>query len=308
MNKSSKIYITSSTGLVGSAILKKLKNEGHKNLIHFTHNDLDLTDKYATDTMFRLYNPQYVFLITEKNGGIHTTQGEHFYENIMIQTNVIEASRKYGVKKLLYLGSSSIYPKESEQPIKEEFLMSGPLELTNSSYALTKIAGIEMCKSYNKQWGCNFISAISSNLYGERDNFSLNSKVIPAFIYKFYEAKINNIPQIELFGDGNPKREFLHVDDLVNALYIIMNNYNDNHTHINVGSGYDVPIKFIAKMIKDIIGYNGKIIWNNSYHNGVMQKLMDISKIKSLNWEPKIDLEKGIKKTYEWFLENNNMK
>jgi len=309
MRKTSKIYVAGHNGLVGSAIIRKLKDNGHKNIMTFSHDELDLTDKNATETMFRLYKPSYVFMAAAKVGGIHannTQSGEFFYQNIMIQTNVIEAARKYGTKKLLFLGSSCIYPKECPQPIKEEYLMTAPLEITNSGYATAKIAGIEMCKSYRRQWGCNFISVMPCNLYGVGDNFSLmNSHVLPALIRKFHEAKLNGIPQVEVWGDGTPKREFLYVDDLAEALVFLMHNYNEPG-HINVGAGYDVPISFLVKMIKDIVGYKGEIVWNKSYPNGTMQKLMDSSKIKELGWEPKIDLEQGIKETYKWFVENYN--
>ncbi|NMC60039.1 MAG: GDP-L-fucose synthase [Candidatus Methanofastidiosa archaeon] len=309
MRRTSKIYVAGHNGLVGSAIVRKLKDDGHKNIMTFSHDELDLTDKNATETMFRLYKPSYVFMAAAKVGGIHannTQSGEFFYQNIMIQTNVIEAARKYGTKKLLFLGSSCIYPKECPQPIKEEYLMTAPLEITNSGYATAKIAGIEMCKSYRRQWGCNFISVMPCNLYGVGDNFSLmNSHVLPALIRKFHEAKLNGIPQVEVWGDGTPKREFLYVDDLAEALIFLMHNYNEPG-HINVGAGYDVPINFLVKMIKDIIGYKGEIVWNKSYPNGTMQKLMDSSKIKELGWEPKIDLEQGIKETYKWFVENYN--
>lgn len=309
MRKTSKIYVAGHNGLVGSAILRKLKDDGHKNVIHFSHEELDLTNKEATETMFRLYKPSYVFLAAAKVGGIHannTQSGEYFYQNIMIQTNVMEAARKYGTKKLLFLGSSCIYPKECPQPIKEEYLMTAPLEITNSGYATAKIAGIEMCKSYRRQWGCNFISAMPCNLYGQGDNFDLlKSHVLPALIRKFHEAKTNGIPQVEVWGDGTPKREFMHVDDVADALVFLMHNYNEPG-HINVGTGYDVPISFLVKMIKDIVGYKGEVVWNKSYPNGTMQKLMDNSKIKELGWEPSIDLEKGIKETYKWFVDNYN--
>lgn len=307
MRKTSKIYVAGHNGLVGSAIIRKLKDNGHKNIITFSHDELDLTDKNATETMFRLYKPSYVFMAAAKVGGIHannTQSGEFFYQNIMIQSNVIEAARKYGTKKLLFLGSSCIYPKECPQPIKEEYLMTAPLEITNSGYATAKIAGIEMCKSYRRQWGCNFISVMPCNLYGVGDNFSLmDSHVLPALIRKFHDAKLNGIPQVEVWGDGTPKREFLYVDDLAEALIFLMHNYNEPG-HINVGAGYDVPISFLVKMIKDIVGYKGEIVWNKSYPNGTMQKLMDSSKIKEMGWEPQTDLEKGIKETYKWFVEN----
>jgi len=309
MRRISKIYVAGHNGLVGSAIMRKLKEERHKNIITFSHSELDLMNKEETETMFRLYQPRYVFLAAAKVGGIHdnnTKSGQFFYENLMIQTNVIEASRKYGVKKLLFLGSSCIYPKNCEQPIKEEYLMTSPLEPTNSGYAVAKIAGIEMCKDYRKQWGCNFISVMPTNLYGPNDNFNIpGSHVLPAFIRRFHEAKINGITNVELWGDGTPMREFLHVDDLAEALYLLMHEYNSPQ-HINVGAGYDVPIKFLAKMIADIVGYEGEISYNREYPNGTVKKLLDSSKVRELGWEPRISLEDGIKSTYKWFVENYN--
>jgi len=307
MRKSSKIYVAGHNGLVGSAIMRKLKDERHRNIFTFSHKELDLTNKADTETMFRLYRPTYVFLAAARVGGINannTESGDYYYDNIMLQTNVIEAARKYGAKKLVFLGSSCIYPKECPQPIKEEYLMTAPLEITNSAYATAKIAGIEMCKAYRKQWGSNFISVMPCNLYGPNDNFSLmGSHVLPAFIRKFHDAKLNGIPQVEAWGDGTPRREFLHVDDLAEALYFLMLNYSGAN-HINVGSGVDVPIRFLAKMIKDIVGYEGEVTWNKEYPNGTMQKLLDSSKVKTLGWEPSITLDKGVCATYEWFKEN----
>lgn len=307
MRKTSKIFVAGHNGLVGSAIVRKLKEEGHKNIMTFARKDLDLTNKADTETMFRLYHPTYVFLAAARVGGIHannTESGEYFYDNIMLQTNVIEAARKYGTKKLLFLGSSCIYPKECSQPIKEEYIMTAPLEITNSGYATAKIAGIEMCKAYRKQYGKNFISVMPTNLYGPGDNFNIpGSHVLPAFIRRFHEAHRDGIGTIELWGDGTPLREFLHVDDLADALYLLMKEYNSPQ-HINVGASYDVPIKFLAKMIADIVGYKGETTYNREYPNGTMKKLLDSSKIKDLGWEPKISLEEGIRSTYKWFLEN----
>jgi GDP-L-fucose synthase len=307
MKKNSKILVLGHNGLVGSAIVRKLKEAGCRNIFTFTHDELDLTNKADTETMFRLFKPYYVFLAAAKVGGIYANNsqsGEYFYDNIMIQTNVLEAARKYWVKKLLYLGSSCIYPKECLQPIKEDALFSSPLEQINSAYSTAKIAGIEMCKAYRKQYGSNFISVIPSNLYGICDNFALmGSHVLPAMIRKFHEAKIAGIEMVELWGDGTPKREFLNVDDLAEALLLLMDEY-DSPIPINVGYGGDVPIKFLAKMVADIVGYTGEIYWNLEYPNGTMRKLLDSSRIKELGWEPKIGLEKGIKETYQWFVEN----
>jgi GDP-L-fucose synthase len=307
MRRTSRIYIAGHNGLVGSAIVRKLKEERHRNILTFPHSELDLTNKAETETMFRLYQPRYVFLAAAKVGGIHdnnTKSGEYFYDNIQIQTNVMEASRKYGVKKLLFLGSSCIYPKFAEQPIKEDSLMTAYLEPTNSSYAVAKIAGIEMCKAYRKQYGSNFISVMPTNLYGPNDNFNIpGSHVLPAFIRRFHEAKINGTSPVEIWGDGTPLREFLHVDDLADALMLLMQKY-DLPQHINVGAGYDVPIKFLAKMIADIVGYEGEIVYNREYPNGTPKKLLDSSKIRELGWEPSISMEEGVKSTYKWFVEN----
>jgi GDP-L-fucose synthase len=307
MKKTSKIYVAGHNGLVGSAIVKKLKENGHRNIITFSHSELDLTNKGDTEAMFRLYKPTYVFLAAAKVGGIYannSASGEFFYDNISIQTNVMEAARKSGAKKLLFLGSSCIYPRECPQPIKEEYLMSAPLEQTNSAYAIAKIAGIEMCKAYRKQYGANFISVMPTNLYGPNDNFALmGSHELPAMIRKFHDAKASGIKMVELWGDGTPRREFLHVDDLASALILLMEEYN-SPIHINVGAGQDVPIKFLAKMIADIVGYDGEIFWNMEYPNGTPQKLLDSSKIKELGWSPKITLDKGVQDTYKWFVDN----
>lgn len=310
MKKTSRIYIAGHSGMVGSAILRKLKKEGYRNIITFSHNELDLTNRCDTETMFRLYKPSYIFLAAAKVGGIfanNTSPGVFLYENLNIQTNVIEAARKSGAKKLLFLGSSSIYPRECPQPIKENFIMSSPVEQSKSSYAIAKIAGIEMCKSYNKQYGSNFISAIPTNIYGINDNFSFNgSHVLPAMIRKFHEAKVSGIKVVELWGDGTQRREFLNSDDLAEALVLLMQEYNDP-LPINIGASQDVPIKFLAKMVSDIIGYKGEIFWNLEYPNGVPQRLLDSSRITNLGWEPTITLDRGVQDTYKWFIENYNI-
>lgn len=307
MKKTSKIYVAGHNGLVGSAIVRKLKEEGHRNIITFERKDLDLKQREAVETMFRLYRPTYVFLAAAKVGGIHannTQSGEYFYDNLVIQNNVMEAARKVRTKKLLFLGSSCIYPRLAEQPIKEEYLMTGPLEPTNSGYAVAKIAGIEMCRAYRKQYGSNFISAMPTNLYGPNDNFNIpGAHVLPAFIRRFHEAKRDGISMVELWGDGTPLREFMHVDDLSEALYLLMQKY-DSPQHINVGVGYDVPIKFLAKMIADIVGYTGEVTYNREYPDGTPKKLLDSSRILELGWKPSITLENGIKSTYDWFIEN----
>lgn len=307
MEKTNKIYIAGHTGLVGSAILRKLNEEKYQNILTFTHKELDLTDKKETETMFKLYRPEYVFMAAAKVGGIHSNNsqsGEFIYDNLVMETNVIESARKFETKKLLFLGSSCIYPKECPQPIKEEYIFSAPLETTNSAYAMSKLAGIEMCKAYNKQYGCNFISVMPCNLYGPNDNFNLmNSHVLPAMIRKLHDAKIFELKSLSLWGDGTPKREFLHVDDLVESLLLLMEEYDDP-MHINVGSGEDISIKFLANIIANIIDYKGEIIWNTKYPNGTMRKLLDITRINMFGWYPKIPLEQGIKETYQWFLKN----
>jgi GDP-L-fucose synthase len=307
MRKTSKIYVAGHNGLVGSAIVRKLKEEKHKNIITFDRKDLDLSKKDDVETMFRLYRPTYVFLAAAKVGGIHdnnTKSGQYFYENLQIQTNVMEAARKYGSRKLLFLGASSIYPRLSEQPIKEEYLLSSPLQPNNSGYSVAKIAGIEMCKSYRRQYGSNFISAIPCNLYGPKDNFNIpGAHVLPAFIRKFYEAAKEGIGTVELWGDGTPLREFLHSDDLAEALYLLMQEY-DSPQPINIGAGYDISIEFLARMIADIIGYKGEITYNREYPNGTPKKLLDSTKITNLGWKPELSLEMGIKNTFKWFLEN----
>lgn len=309
MKKNSKIYIAGHTGLVGSSIIRKLEDDRYKNILTFSHSQLDLTNKGETESMFKYFTPDYVFLAAAKVGGVYsnnTLPGEYLYDNIMIETNIIEAARKYGVKKLLFLGSSCIYPRNCPQPIKEEYIMTAPLEPTNSAYALAKITGIEMCKAYRKQYGCDFISVIPCNLYGPHDNFSLmHSHVLPAMIRKFHDAKISGVGAVELWGDGSPRREFLHVDDLAEAAVFLMEEY-DNPGHINIGAGEDVPIKFLAKMIADIIEYKGEVIWNMEYPNGTPKKLLDSYKINEMGWKSLISLERGIKETYEWFLENYN--
>ena len=307
MRRNCKIYVAGHNGLVGSSIVRELEADGYKNIITFDRKDLDLLHKEAVETMFNLYRPSYVFIAAAKVGGIHhnnTLSGEFFYENLMVQTNVMEAARKSGVKKLLFLGSSCIYPREAPQPIKEESLLTSPFEPTNSAYAVAKIAGIEMAKAYRKQYGCNYISVMPTNLYGIRDNFSLTSShVLPALIRKFHDAKINGISLVELWGDGSPLREFLYIDDLAKALLLLMKGWNQGD-HINVGSGVEVPIRFLSKMVAEIVGWKGEIIWNGSFPNGTPRKILDSSKIRDLGWEPEIDLETGISRTYEWFVQN----
>ncbi|MFH1233853.1 MAG: GDP-L-fucose synthase [Patescibacteria group bacterium] len=304
MQKNSKIYVAGHLGLVGSAITKKLKSFGYNNLILKTHAGLDLLDQKAVTDFFNKEKPEFVFLCAAKVGGIlanSTYPAQFIYENLQIQNNIIHQSYLNNVKKLLFLGSSCIYPRLCPQPIKEEYLLSGYLEPTNEAYAIAKIAGIKMCQSYNKQYGANFISVMPTNLYGPNDNFDLNnSHVLPALIRKIHEGKINNSPTAIVWGTGMPKREFLFVDDLADACVFLMNNY-DKKEIINIGAGVDITIKELAELIKKIVGYKGKINWDSTKPDGILKKLLDVSKLNLLGWHYKISLEQGIKITYEWY-------
>jgi GDP-L-fucose synthase len=307
MNKNSKIYIAGHRGLVGSAIIRKLESEGYENLIYRTHNELDLTRQEGVEHFFSKEKPDYVFLAAAKVGGILANRdypADFIYINTMIASNVINSAYRYGVKKLLNLGSSCIYPKHCPQPMKEEHLLTGLLEPTNDAYALAKISAIKMCNSYNKQYGTNFISLMPTNLYGPNDNFDLESShVMPALIRKFHEAK----DEVVCWGTGSPKREFLHVDDLADACLFSMENLDANdlqYGFLNVGSGVDVTIKELAEMIKEIIGFTGKIVWDTEKPDGTPQKLLDVSEMKSLGWTAKIGLKDGVKSSYDWFKDN----
>lgn len=311
MNKNSKIYIAGHRGLVGSAIKRNLEKRGFVNLIFKTHQELDLTNQSAVANFFQKEKPKYIFLAAAKVGGIlanNTYPAEFIYENLQIQNNIIHQSYLNKVKKLLFLGSSCIYPKFAPQPIKEKYLLTGLLEPTNEPYALAKIAGIKMCKYYNKQYGTNFISVMPTNLYGPNDNFNLNtSHVLPALIRKFYEAKINNKKEVILWGTGKPKREFLYVDDLANACIFLIKNYNatDIGEFVNIGTGEDISIKELAKIIKNIAKYKGKIVWDKSKPDGTPRKILDVSHLHNLGWKHKIKLEQGVKKAYEWYKTHN---
>ena len=304
MNKNSKIYIAGHKGLVGSAITRLLQKEGYKNLILKTRQELDLLNQQAVSDLFKKEMPEYVFLAAAKVGGImanKTFPADFIYENLVIQANIMHNAYLNKVKKLLFIGSSCIYPKLTPQPIKEEYLLSGALETSNKPYAVAKIAGIITCQSYNKQYGTNFISVMPTNLYGPNDNFDLqNSHVLPALIRKFHEAKAIGQKEIILWGSGSPKREFLYVDDLAEACLFLMKNYNSSEI-INIGTGEDLPIKDLAEKIKEIAGYDGKIVWDKSKLDGTPRKLLDVSKITKLGWKHKIELENGLKLTYEWF-------
>ena len=307
MNKNSKIYIAGHKGLVGSAITRLLQKEGYKNLILKTRQELDLLNQQAVSDFFKKEKPEYVFLAAAKVGGIMANQtypADFIYENLVIQANIMHTAYLNKVKKLLFLGSSCIYPKLTPQPIKEEYLLSGALETSNKPYAVAKIAGIITCQSYNKQYGTNFISVMPTNLYGPNDNFDLqNSHVLPALIRKFHEAKASGQKEIILWGSGSPKREFLYVDDLAEACLFLMKNYNSSEI-INIGTGEDLPIKDLAEKIKEIAGYDGKIVWDKSKLDGTPRKLLDVGRIHKLGWKHKINLETGLKTTYDWHKNN----
>lgn len=307
MNKDSKIFIAGHRGLVGSAILRCLQSQGYNNLLLKTHKELDLELQKDVEDFFERVRPDYAFMAAAKVGGIlanNTYPADFIYNNLIIQTNVIHAAYKFAVKKLIFLGSSCIYPKFAPQPMKEEYLLTGKLEPTNEPYAVAKIAGIIMCQSYNRQYGTNFISVMPTNLYGPNDNFDLNSShVLPAMTRKFHDAKMHRKGAVTLWGTGSPKREFLHVDDLADACVFLMNNYNESEI-INIGAGEDITIKELAEMIKKVVSYEGEIIWDTSKPDGTPRKLLDVSKLKALGWKPKIGLDVGIKSTYEWYLSN----
>jgi GDP-L-fucose synthase len=304
MDKSSKIYIAGHRGMVGSAIKRKLEKEGFTNIIGKTSAELDLKNQQAVSDFFAAEKPDYVFLAAAKVGGIvanNTYRAEFLYDNLMIQNNVIHSAHVSGVKKLMFLGSSCIYPKMAPQPLKEDYLLTGLLEPTNEPYAIAKIAGIKMCDAYRSQYGCNFISVMPTNLYGPNDNYDLNnSHVLPALIRKFHEAKQNSQPTVTMWGTGSPLREFLHADDLADACYYLMQNYNEPGL-VNIGVGHDITIKDLAFMVKDIVGYEGEIVHDLSKPDGTPRKLMDVSKLHSLGWKEKIELRQGIEKVYEEF-------
>jgi GDP-L-fucose synthase len=302
MERNSKIYVAGHRGLAGSAIVRKLREEGFENLILRTSSELDLRDQRAVAAFFEEEKPEYVFLAAAKVGGINANNlypATFIYDNLCIQNNVIHQSYLNGVKKLLFLGSSCIYPKMSPQPIKEEYLLSGYLEPTNDAYAIAKIAGIKMCQSYHKQYGSNFISAMPTNLYGPGDNYDLkNSHVLPALLRKFHEAKVNNEPTVTVWGTGKPRREFMHVDDLAAAALFLMENYDEPEI-INIGTGEDLPIGELAELIQKITGYEGDIVFDTSMPDGTFQKLLDVSKINGLGWKAGIRLEEGVRETYQ---------
>lgn len=306
MEKNAKIYIAGHRGMVGSAIHRKLAKEGYTDIVTRSSKELDLRDQVAVQAFFDLEKPDYVFLAAAKVGGIvanNTYRADFLYENLAIQNNVIHQSYKHGVKKLMFLGSSCIYPKLAPQPLKEEYLLTGLLEETNEPYAIAKIAGIKMCEAYRAQYGCNFISVMPTNLYGFNDNYHPeNSHVLPALIRRFHEAKINSAPQVTIWGSGSPLREFLFADDLAEACYYLMQHY-DEPSLINIGTGEDISIKDLALLIKKVIGYEGALTFDSSKPDGTPRKLMDVSKLHKLGWKHKVELEQGIKLAYEDFLD-----
>ena len=308
MNKNSKIYIAGHRGMVGSALLRKYKKEGFDNFILKTSSELDLRDQNAVAQFFENEKPDYVFLAAAKVGGIHannTFRAEFLYDNLMIQSNVIHQSYVHSVKKLLFLGSSCIYPKLAPQPLNEDYLLTGLLEPTNEPYAIAKISGIKMCDAYRSQYGCNFISAMPTNLYGPNDNYDLNnSHVLPALIRKFHEAKKSNSPFVEIWGTGSPRREFMHADDLAAGCFFLMENFNEEG-FVNIGTGEDIPIKDLAILIKEVTGFDGELRFDTSKPDGTPRKLMDVSKIQNMGFKHSVSLEDGVKRVYGEYQEKN---
>jgi GDP-L-fucose synthase len=309
----SKIYVAGHTGMVGSAIVRKLKNDGFNNFTFRTHDELDLINQNEVIEFFNRETIDIVFIAAAKVGGINannTYRGQFLYQNLMIQSNLIHAAHQIGVKKLMFLGSACIYPRDSSQPIKEENLLTDKLEYTNEPYAIAKIAGIKLCENYYHQYGDNFMSVMPNNLYGSNDNFDLkNSHVLPALMRKFHEGKIKNNKSVEVWGSGNPLREFLHVDDLANACIYLMNKidaddlYSNGISHINIGSGEEISIKELAIMIKNVVGYQGDLFFNSDYPDGTPRKLLDVSRLNEMGWKSEIKLNEGLKSVYKWYLE-----
>lgn len=307
MDKQARIYVAGHRGLVGSAIVRSLKAQGYDNLVLATSRELDLTNQAAVAEFFAQQQPEYVFLAAAKVGGIQANniyRAEFLYNNLMIEANVIHSAYTHGVKKLLFLGSSCIYPKLCPQPMKEDYLLTGFLEPTNEPYAIAKIAGLKLCENYCRQYGVNFISAMPTNLYGVNDNFDLqNSHVLPALMRKFHEAKLTQSPTVTVWGTGTPLREFLYVDDLADALLFLMQNYTDTE-FVNVGTGQEVSIRDLALTMQAVVGYEGEIVFDASKPDGTPRKLLDVSKLNGLGWQAQTDLTRGIAQTYEWFLAN----
>ena len=307
MEKNSKIYVAGHRGLVGAAIVRDLESKGYSNIISRTHKELDLTDQRAVRKFFIDERPEYVFLAAAKVGGIYandTYPADFIYENLMMQNNVIKAAHDYKVKKLLFLGSTCIYPKMAHQPMKEEYLLSGYLEPTNEAYAIAKIAGLKMCQFFKRQYGDNFISCMPTNLYGPHDNYDLNnSHVMPALIRKFHEGKVNNLPQVEVWGTGKPLREFLYVDDMADACVFLMENY-DGEEHVNIGTGEEVSIGELAGLVKEVVGYEGRLVFDEGKPDGTMRKLTDVGKLHGLGWRHRVELRSGVERAYRWFRDN----
>ena len=305
IEKNSKVFVAGHRGLVGSAIVRGLKEKGYTNIVTRTHKELDLTDQAAVFAFFEKEKPEYVVLAAAHVGGINANQtypADFIYINSIIQCNVIKASHDNKVKKLLFLGSSCIYPRMAPQPIKESYLLTGPLEETNEGYAIAKISGMEMCKFFKRQYGDDFISCMPTNLYGPNDNFDLeNSHVLPAMIRKFHEAKVSGAGEVELWGDGSPLREFLYVDDMADACIYLLENYSGEE-HVNIGTGKEITIKALAELVRDIVGFKGEIRWNKDMPNGTPRKLCDVTKLHDIGWKEKVDLPEGIRLEYEWFL------
>ncbi|MGE7110282.1 GDP-L-fucose synthase family protein [Lysinibacillus sp. NPDC047702] len=310
MDKQSKIYVAGHRGLVGSAIVRKLNSTGYSNIITRTSKELDLRNQVEVETFFEEEQPEYVFLAAAKVGGIlanSTYPGKFLYDNLMIQTNVIEAARQFEVKKLLFLGSTCIYPKIAPQPLKEEYLLTGELESTNEAYAIAKIAGIKMCNAYNKEYGTNFISVMPTNLYGPNDNFDLQSShVLPALIRKIHEAKVNKESTVSVWGSGGPLREFLHANDLADACVYLMKHCDAEQVgeFINIGTGKEISIEQLALLLCEVIGYEGRLVFDSSKPDGTPRKLTDVSKIHHLGWKHSIELKEGAQDAYSWYLDN----
>lgn len=308
MDTQAKVYVAGSRGLVGSALVRTLKAKGYENLVLPSSHDLDLRNQAAVDAFFAEEKPDYVFLAAAKVGGIQANniyRAEFLYDNLMIEANIIDSAYRHEVKKLLFLGSSCIYPKLCPQPMKEEYLLTGFLEPTNEPYAIAKIAGLKLCENYCRQYGVNFISAMPTNLYGINDNFHLaNSHVLPALMRKFHEAKVNGDPTVTVWGTGTPLREFLYVDDLADALVFLMNHYNEVD-FVNVGTGQEVSIKELAMTMKAVVGYEGDLVFDTTKPDGTPRKLLDVSRLNAAGWQAKTDLKTGIEQTYAWFLENS---
>ena len=307
MDSDSRILVAGANGLVGSAIVRCLKRKGHQFVIEATRKQVDFTDQVQTEAYFGSVKPEYVFVAAAKVGGImanKTLPADFIYKNLMIQTNIINCAHGYGVKKLVFLGSSCIYPKHSQIPITEDQLMTGPLEPTNDAYAIAKIAGIKMCQAYRQQYDFDAISLQPTNLYGVGDNFDpLSSHVIPGIMRRMHEAKLNGDTEFWCWGDGSPLREFLYIDDMAEACYACMENYSDPEI-INIGTGYDISIKELTEVIAEVVGYTGDIKWDTTKPNGTPRKVMNVDKLLGLGWKPKVDIVEGLTKTYEWFKEN----